>query len=908
MIKHLKQVIVLALLSIAFKGFTQQATTPVGTGTQSDPYKISTLNNLYWMAENVNGWYNFFEGKYLVQTNDIDASDTKNWNGGLGWKPVGDSLNFHFKGNYDGGGFSINGLYINRPSTNCNGLFGYAELGSIRNLSLSNVSVIGQHGTGALIGISLVPIRRCSASGTVKGTKYTAGLVGINKGTIDTSFSSCLVTGTEESGGLVGASTGAINQCYCTGSVAGNLKIGGFIGSNGAKISDCYATGNVTRLSGATATTFCNFVGYSVSYTYNSYATGQVIYDGAASPTNRGFGPYNSYCFYDTETSLQTSGYGTAKTTAEMQQARTFALASWDFKGDGAKGIWNIGNGRNNGYPYFNWQFAADPIPVLNLEPIVSMGSVAYRGGDTARAGASITRLGNPVATEYGFCWSTNSNPSIADSRLSLGVPTTKGTFSAQINGLQMGITYYLRSYIISAIDTTYSTVSSLQTYSIPSGAGTLTNPYLISCLSDLYWIYRQVNSNYNTLSGNYFLQTNDINVAKTKSWNGGSGWYSIGTSSYRFSGVYNGNNYSIDSLYGACLFAYTKDAVIKNLSITNCTIKGSSYVAALVGFASGSSVIDSCHAQGTVTGATYVGGLIGSGGQVSNASFEGYVSGTSPVGGLVATASSVYRCWANGKVTGTIRVGGLVGESNEPIRESYSNGQVSGTEYVGGLVGFCSNISNSYSHCLVTRTSGSATSFGGLVGYLSAINAENCYATGKVQYVEGTSPSNKGISGGYGTYSLGQRYINTFWDTETSAQTADVCPAEGKSTVQMTNSATFIAAGWDFISVGKTGIWNIGNARNNGYPYFYWQYPTDQFGANNVAPSVSAPIVKRIDAATATIQVLVSSKGIPTATQHGLCWNTTGMPTIADSKSEMGVIASFDTIKTSITGLIART
>ena len=48
-----------------------------------------------------------------------------------------------------------------------------------------------------------------------------------------------------------------------------------------------------------------------------------------------------------------------------MQDHTTYTTAGWDFKGIGAEGIWNIGNGRNDGYPYFDWQHPEDtPLPV----------------------------------------------------------------------------------------------------------------------------------------------------------------------------------------------------------------------------------------------------------------------------------------------------------------------------------------------------------------------------------------------------------------------------------------------------------------------------------------------------------------------------------------------------------------
>ena len=73
-------------------------------------------------------------------------------------------------------------------------------------------------------------------------------------------------------------------------------------------------------------------------------------------------------CFWDIQTSGQaTSAGGTGKTTAEMQTAKTFLDAGWDFVGETANGtedIWWINEGKD--YPRFVWEygraFSPDPL------------------------------------------------------------------------------------------------------------------------------------------------------------------------------------------------------------------------------------------------------------------------------------------------------------------------------------------------------------------------------------------------------------------------------------------------------------------------------------------------------------------------------------------------------------------
>ena len=85
---HLKKKNILVLfLATSFITIGQTAITPQGLGTSADPYLMSSLGNLYWLAvENAKG-NNFSQNKFFLQTNNIDASDTKNWT--HTWIPIG---------------------------------------------------------------------------------------------------------------------------------------------------------------------------------------------------------------------------------------------------------------------------------------------------------------------------------------------------------------------------------------------------------------------------------------------------------------------------------------------------------------------------------------------------------------------------------------------------------------------------------------------------------------------------------------------------------------------------------------------------------------------------------------------------------------------------------------------------
>ena len=157
-------------------------------------------------------------------------------NQGKGWEPIGTFVPMcpyaGFSGTFDGQGHEIRDVYINRPDDDLVGLFGCAE-GVVRNVGVTNVTVIGDWGVGALVGRNLGGnVSNSYAIGTVRGNLNVGGLVGYNQGPV----TNCYATGNVIAGVAVGDA----------GAVIGGFGIGGLIGvSEEAAVSNCYFTGNV---------------------------------------------------------------------------------------------------------------------------------------------------------------------------------------------------------------------------------------------------------------------------------------------------------------------------------------------------------------------------------------------------------------------------------------------------------------------------------------------------------------------------------------------------------------------------------------------------------------------------------------------------------------------------------------
>ncbi|MHC1738152.1 MAG: GLUG motif-containing protein [Ignavibacteriaceae bacterium] len=308
-----------------------------GTGLSGDPYLVATMENLAWISQNSTVW-----GRYFKQTAIIDAASTSD--GGSGWLPIGNNTK-KFRGTYDGQGYTISGLYINRTTTDSVGLFGCTLGGTISNLNLTDLNIQGHYFVGGLVGYNdNTDISKCSSTGTVSGNAAIGGLAGqIINSAVDMCFSTvsvnCSVSYLGGFAAIIDNYT-AVSNCYATGSVngpsSGTARAGGFLGylNPGGTIDKCYSTGLVT----AGTSLVGGFLGG------NSHEPGVAV-------TNS---------FWDKETSLPTSpAGGIGKTTAEMKTQSTFTDAGWD------NTVWNMESGTNNGYPYLDWQYpGGSPLPV----------------------------------------------------------------------------------------------------------------------------------------------------------------------------------------------------------------------------------------------------------------------------------------------------------------------------------------------------------------------------------------------------------------------------------------------------------------------------------------------------------------------------------------------------------------
>jgi Listeria-Bacteroides repeat domain (List_Bact_rpt)./The GLUG motif. len=237
-------------------------------------------------------------------------------------------------------------------------------------------------------------------------------------------------------------------------------------------------------------------------------------------------------------------------------------------------------------------------------------------------------------------------------------------------------------------------------------GAGTATNPYLITSVAELAQLATDVNGG-EPYEGEYFKLTTDLDLSAD--YGTGEGWMPIGDradylNNNPFKGHFDGDNHKIINLVIArptteCigLFGFIQSATIQNLGVEIGAggVVGQNNVGGLVGFNYRYSSISNCFATGVVNSiGNIVGGLVGNSvdSSISNSFATGAVNSTgNNVGGLVGynLASTISNSFATGAVSSTGNyVGGLVGNnaSFNALTNSYAKlGDGNPANLVGG-------------------------------------------------------------------------------------------------------------------------------------------------------------------------------------------------------------------------------
>lgn len=217
----------------------------IGIENESETLRVDSATYVSTLEE-LDNIRNDLDQEYALR-NDIDASETENWDNGAGFEPIGNDRN-RFEGQLDGQGHKITNLHINRPERTYTGLFGFiGEKGKVSNLKLRNIYVEGEEYTGGLAGVNNGEIYNSSVASTIKGEDHVGGLVGHNwdSGRVRESSSGSQVIGDKYIGGLVGDNDGVISDSKATGDVEGYEWTNGLVGRDLGEVTGSSSTGEV---------------------------------------------------------------------------------------------------------------------------------------------------------------------------------------------------------------------------------------------------------------------------------------------------------------------------------------------------------------------------------------------------------------------------------------------------------------------------------------------------------------------------------------------------------------------------------------------------------------------------------------------------------------------------------------
>ena len=320
-----------------------------GSGTESDPWLISSVVDLQLLANTINdgnaagfdadaaaggkGVAGNYYGYYFKQTKDLDLSGIKSWD------PIGYSGGCYFAGHYDGDGHTITGAKStgkvderdkdDADSYGCAtaGIFGWVAFGSVENLHVENADFIatGQGNYSYVGGIAAMAYGATIENCSVKSSKIESKR--------NPNQSHC-------AGGIVGYSTGGtfIKCASISNTIQSQAYAGGFVGENDddygvgdSKYTDCYAVNCsvAVKTEETSGTSFAGgFIGMIVSdiALTNCYAYKQTLSTEGTSASNAATGVFAAYSFTNGSTytaSINTTNcyYGECAVTTNVGSA-----------------------------------------------------------------------------------------------------------------------------------------------------------------------------------------------------------------------------------------------------------------------------------------------------------------------------------------------------------------------------------------------------------------------------------------------------------------------------------------------------------------------------------------------------------------------------------------------------------
>lgn len=417
-----------------------------GKGTEEEPYYIETWDQL----DNLR---NYTDSNFILN-NSLD-NETSGYEDAhdeeKGFDPIGDfNEGSLFNGTFNGSGYSINELYIEREEEFVALFRILGENAQVKDLGLNNVNITGykeseEEGTGVLVGSNSGLIENVYTTGKVEGVDV-GGLVGANIGNIKSSVSKVDVLGNEGvlAGGLVAYNAGNISDSYSAADVQGDIS-GGLIGfnkGNDSYVNRTYSVGYVEgeRVGGAVG----NHSSGTLNHTY---------WNNMTSGTSEAMGVIGENASYNV------SGLLTEQMLGENASENMFG---YDFEE-----VWNVteknGEYFDAGYPHLDWQ--EDEYVYPRPEPIVYRVNEQPVNYSSTEITGNLTHIGALDSVNITY-WYDDDDGDGWESTI-VDEVNDIGTFEYNLSSLELGTYDYYINVSGNYDDQVFSNTSETGSFSI---------------------------------------------------------------------------------------------------------------------------------------------------------------------------------------------------------------------------------------------------------------------------------------------------------------------------------------------------------------------------------------------------------------------------------------------------------
>lgn len=768
------------------------ALTLKGSGTESDPWIISTKDDVVQLAKACQSGTSgatsgHYEGKYFKMTADIDMSGVTDFYG-IGTAPITTSsgTSYYFGGNFDGGGHKIKnlkicaakfdattGIIVSKTTANNSrantGFFGTLKNATVKNLTIDkSCDYVGYSNMGGIAGrieegTEKTTVSNCVNEATIHAYDSSiGGIVGYvyryKFTTGDILIENCFNKGNiystgQYAGGIIGRGDRLhMQNCMNIGRITGGLfdkksddtAIGqSYYGGIAGKITGMVMT-NVMNAGPVTNTSdYCGGIAGTmqsqkndtdtVGSITNCVNTGTVIspaliLKGAITGCNG----YGSKLTYPVKFS---SVYYDAQLNGLAGEAAGEGITT----GINGLATGSLTNGTSQEGLGQEWKFRKGFYPTLQ----------SFQGEEIDAAAASYFVMPQGATTS-----NFSEEGTLSTSVAGMNFKMAQGEYIKIANGK---ITLAATKAIVK--DTVIVSKGDFQTRipvrHIPEqffeGKGTASEPYIISTKTDLLNLAEAVNGLLMHFDNTYFKMTADIDLGGDQNFKG------IGVhpgrkpeETYRFAGIFDGGGHTVSN--------FKAEHEMYNASGKVVTAAGGAYESlGFFGTLGETAVVknlnldETCH----IYGSAHIGGIAGRmqvGAQIDNCSFAGVVKAQ---GGYVGGIAGSMESAGDGTYTSAIRNCVFSGEVN------------SDHQYGGGIAGYSKSlIDNCASAGIVKSFMFKTTStfisnhnnIGGIVGYNGG-EVRNCANYSNVE------AHNKvgGIAGSINTYYKGGKVENCF-------------------------------------------------------------------------------------------------------------------------------------------------